>query len=143
MSVVTDEAVEAAIVAERAAWNASAHDHGDAPSTGSMRSALTAALPLLSQRAGVTVKPLEWSNRGDDWYAESQVGQYAVGLVHGSFVAMLRGIMSGNMDDLRIEAQPFDDADEAKAAAQADYERRVGSCLIWGSHDARSTAHSD
>jgi hypothetical protein len=78
----------------------------------------------------VAVKGLLWSKRGDDWYAETHVGQYAVGLVHGSFITMLRGIMDGHMHDLRLEQQPFHSAEEAKASAQADYEQRIRSALI-------------
>lgn len=90
--------------------------------------AFTHPSPSASE-AQVRVEALPWNRRGADWYAETEVGQYAVGIVGAVYVTMLRGITDGSMNDLRLEEQPFGSVEAAKAAAQADYERRVLSCL--------------
>lgn len=79
----------------------------------------------------VAVKPLEWkkkNSRREDWIADSAVGRYEAGLVHSSFVAMLR-IVTGNMpEDIKVGSGLGLEA--AKAAAQADYEARIRSALL-------------
>jgi hypothetical protein len=122
---VTEKMVKAALAAQ---LDVDGGDHHRI-SNFTMRKYLEAAFAARPAEP-VAVKGLLWSKRGDDWYAETHVGQYAVGLVHGSFITMLRGIMDGHMHDLRLEQQPFHSAEEAKASAQADYEQRIRSALI-------------
>lgn len=71
------------------------------------------------------VKALEWSVRAKngDTTAQSVVGEYSVGEVHGSHMAMLR---VGERDARIARVAGFE---QAKAAAQADYERRILSAI--------------
>ncbi|MCC2098658.1 MAG: Lar family restriction alleviation protein, partial [Hyphomicrobiales bacterium] len=77
----------------------------------------------------VKVKELSWEQRGKDWYADTPVGHYAVGTYRNHFIAMVRTVDSAHMEDIRLEEQPFDTVDAAKAASQADYETRILSAL--------------
>jgi len=75
--------------------------------------------------AAVSVKALKWGRRArnGDTYAESVVGQYGVGEVHARHVAILRTI---DGDKVIARVAGFE---QAKAAAQADYEARILSAL--------------
>lgn len=79
----------------------------------------------------VKVKPLEWRRHpfySDDWRADCVIGRYEAGLVHGKFVALLRHAVGdvGTRDE-RLTAGSG--VEQAKAAAQADYEQRILSAL--------------
>lgn len=83
------------------------------------------------------VKPLEWERRGksEDWFADAEVGRYEVGLVHHRYVMTLRRISDGQWEDTRFTCGSGVEA--AKAAAQADYERRILSALASSEAEAR------
>lgn len=77
------------------------------------------------------VKPLEWELLDTalaDCEAVTQVGVYNVGMVHGRAEAILRRVDS---TDGWIDVAIFsgDSIEAAKAAAQADYEKRIRSAL--------------
>lgn len=92
-----------------------------------MRAALEAAVADVPEAEAVRVKPLEWVEHGDQdfvWYrAMTTVGlRYNVeddGFSEKKFHLTVGQLVLGNFDVL----------DEAKAAAQADYERRILSAL--------------
>lgn len=89
------------------------------------------AQSLRSQPAGVRVKGLDWTRRQrrlDEWKAHTSVGMYEVGEVHGRWSAVLRYVDSDCQAEDVVVGR-FDSPDEAKAAAQADYERRILSAL--------------
>lgn len=94
------------------------------------RAALTAAARVRanSEGDGEVVKPLEWKQSANgDWHANTEVGEYAVGKVAGYVILFLRRITRGLPDD--VDLNGWDSADEAKAAAQADFEKRIRSAL--------------
>lgn len=76
------------------------------------------------------VRALEW-RRGSllaDWWAGSLVGRYEVGRISDDeCVAILRFMVDDEVQDIRVGSAPSNRA--AKAAAQADYERRILSAL--------------
>lgn len=81
------------------------------------------------------VKPLKWrpkrlsAREETDWYADSPVGQYAVGIVSGKPTAILRSLAGDDgVADKRLPGKPAT-IEAAKAAAQADYEARILSAL--------------
>jgi hypothetical protein len=81
------------------------------------------------------VKPLKWrpkrlsAREETDWYADSPVGQYAVGIVRGKPTAILRSLAGDDgVADKRLPGKPAT-IEDAKAAAQADYEARILSAL--------------
>lgn len=81
---------------------------------------------------GSGVKALMWvhDSNADDWSASTVVGLYAVGWVHRQFVCILRHVGTGDnggATDTRIASGSA--LEEAKVAAQADYERRIRSAL--------------
>lgn len=80
--------------------------------------------------AEAVVKPLEWEEQmfGSDWFANTVVGTYGVGVVHDAHIATLRFINDGQWDDV-VFARGLE-LEEAKAAAQADYEARIRSALV-------------
>lgn len=78
----------------------------------------------------VAVKALEWKSRGrknGDTYADSVVGQYSVGDIWGEIKSLLRTIVDGQDDDQVLGVHGS--FEEAKAAAQSDYEARIRSAL--------------
>lgn len=94
----------------------------------SMKKALTAVLPKLM----VKVKPLDWfssDDSGDWWGAETGTsegggGDYGICKEDGYYFTL--------NDEPMIKAkgdENWDTVDEAKAAAQADYEKRLLTCL--------------
>ncbi|TIN76719.1 hypothetical protein [Mesorhizobium sp.] len=78
----------------------------------------------------VAVKGLVWASRPNskDQFADTPCGRYAVGIVHGSYIATIRLIKDGQWDD-EVFARGLCTRKEAKAAAQADYEARISSAL--------------
>jgi hypothetical protein len=102
-----------------------------------LRSYRTAAHPLQSvvdRFAGVKVKPLVWSgpegDEGSDHIADTVAGRYLIcqSREHGGKFRLLLSYASGSN---LYQTQLLDGATlaEAKAAAQADYERRILSAL--------------
>lgn len=78
----------------------------------------------------IAIKPLEWKSRGrknGDTYANSVVGQYSVGDIWGEIKSLLRTIVDGQDADQVMGVHGS--FEEAKAAAQADYEARIRSAL--------------
>jgi len=74
------------------------------------------------------VRPLEWRTVGDNWQADTSIGWYVA----------RQGDEPDFAVDLFLSAHPmrsFATLDEAKAAAQADYERRIRSALLPSSPD--------
>lgn len=70
----------------------------------------------------VKVKPLEWRRRGDcTWIAVTPVGCYVYGVFRGQMAFATR-------NDRIIETD-YENTDKARQACDADYERRVMSCL--------------
>lgn len=109
---IKDEAVPQA--AKLAAVEAYTKVHGSCRPV-AMTAALTAALPHMG---GVSVKPLEWET---ETKADTLIGTYHILAGRARFAVMLDGVSVLN---------PFHDTlEEAKAAAQADYERRILSAL--------------
>lgn len=85
----------------------------------------------MSEHTKIRVKPLEWESRqagaNVDFTAESAVGLYEVGTVHTGHAAILRKIGDGDYEDIVLVRGVG--AEKAKAAAQADYERRIISAI--------------
>ncbi len=79
------------------------------------------------RQAKARVKALDWEQKRDDWFANSPAGQYGVGIIHTAYVATIRNINDGQWDD-EVIAHGLG-LEDAKAAAQADYERRILSAL--------------
>ena len=82
---------------------------------------------------GVAVKWLDWVNTGISWQANSPVGIYVVSL------ATNRVYLNGEM--VQREPWTYETPEQAKAAAQADYEQRIRSALV--STQAQATAIPD
>ncbi|MER8754138.1 hypothetical protein NKH69_00440 [Mesorhizobium sp. M0976] len=80
---------------------------------------------------GEMVKALEWKLRSsafsDEWKANTVVGRYDVGIVTHGFMAIRRSVEDGQDEDTILAENVAED--EAKAAAQADYEARIRSAL--------------
>ncbi|MER8540305.1 hypothetical protein NKH17_12700 [Mesorhizobium sp. M1334] len=80
---------------------------------------------------GKAVKALEWKLRSsafsDEWKANTVVGRYDVGIVTHGFMAIRRSVEDGQDEDTILAENVAED--EAKAAAQADYEVRIRSSL--------------
>jgi len=100
-------------------------------------------LRLHRERAGearpVAVKALEWIAEGDaSFAAKSLAGSYVIGKDEKGGKGWQWGFV-GDARDWTI-SEFFDTSDEAKAAAQADYERRILSCL---SHPAQGWREMD
>jgi len=100
-------------------------------------------LRLHRERAGeaklVAVKALEWIAEGDaSFAAKSLAGSYVIGKDEKGGKGWQWGFV-GDARDWAI-SEFFDTSDEAKAAAQADYERRILSCL---SHPAQGWREMD
>jgi hypothetical protein len=73
----------------------------------------------------VEVRELEWRNtRAQDWEANVEVGQYAFGPANNGWMAMLRRIGGGQMDDV-VFGYRFPTLEDAQAACQADFTRRT------------------
>lgn len=94
--------------------------------------AILAERARLSQAGagGVVVKPLRWRRRrrgSDDFYVETDVGEYCVGLVHSSYAAIRRSIRDAQLHDEVLHRGLG--LEEAKAICQADYEARIRSAL--------------
>ena len=78
------------------------------------------AAHLAAPASEVRVKPLEWRDTSyGDCFADSHVGRYQACAVHGGWLWYLSPNPKGALQS----------RDEAKAAAQADYEARILSCL--------------
>ncbi|WP_420961137.1 hypothetical protein [Brucella sp. IR073] len=73
----------------------------------------------------VQVEPLKWHRRKGrgEWYADTPVGRYEVGVIGAFWVATLRSIKDGQWEDDVVARKLSPMA--AKAAVQADYERRI------------------
>ena len=90
------------------------------------------ALPIPAAPArevSVRVKPLEWGGKSsslDVWIANSLVGQYHVSCFVPNDERPYRLTTPGM---IRQPAIPFPSLEDAKSAAQADYERRILSAL--------------
>lgn len=79
-------------------------------------------------KRGVQVKPLVWTPRGDgaQWYAKCPNGMF-----HYTALPQFREELDGQwMTYLDAIWRPYPTLEAAKAAAQADYEVRIQSCLI-------------
>jgi len=81
---------------------------------------------------GVKVKGLAWTERNPirkngDLKSDSIVGRYEIGLIGGRVMVFLRLVRKGDAEDIDIGS--FDTFEAAKAAAQADFERRILSSL--------------
>lgn len=102
-------------------------DHSDLiePWTGKMPAPSPAASP--ASPSGVRVKPLEWIGLSDSCIAHTPFGVYKVAQA-GETV---------NMFIARSELPKSFHAtlDEAKAAAQSDFETRIRSALVSGSRE--------
>src|SRR5690606_33094241 len=83
-----------------------------------MAKALTAAAPYMS---GVKVKPLEWREKDNDAYAHSDVGYYEINETRLGFCVYRNTFL--------VSKDMFETLEAAKAAGQADYEKRVLSAL--------------
>jgi hypothetical protein len=98
---------------------------------------------LASPRAveGVVVKALEWerTSNGRDWSAESVVGTYSVWCIGSRYIADIRQIKGDQWVDTIIAPNEVS-ASPAKAAAQADFEARILSCLSTPSPDEEEAA---
>lgn len=116
----TEKQIEAFYDAHDASLECQPREHHQAVLEG-----LTAALAVEAGAMGV--KPLEWREKGVDYFADTSVGQYCVGLVHTRFRAVLRAIVDGQWAD--IDVWSGGGVEAAKAAAQADYEARIRSAL--------------
>ncbi|MER8667687.1 hypothetical protein NKH45_10795 [Mesorhizobium sp. M1156] len=93
-----------------------------------IRAALTGTVEPVE---AVAVKALEWKLRSsafyDAWKANTVVGRYDVGIVTHGFMAIRRSVEDGQDEDTILAENVAED--EAKAAAQADYETRIRSAL--------------
>lgn len=87
-----------------------------------LRRNLRQAQPQVGE--GIRVMPLRWQRRGDDWFADSLVGRYEVGIVHSGYVATLRQAADEDAGQERIAASGSG-AEQVMAACQGDLERRV------------------
>lgn len=82
-----------------------------------MRAALTAAL---SDKQAVEVKALEWHGDGDCYaFAEVTHTSYSIAFEEGRYWA-----------NWNVALPPFDTLDDAKAAAQSDYDQRIRAALV-------------
>lgn len=87
--------------------------------------------PRREQVEAVAVKALRWKRRrrgSDDFYVETDVGEYCAGLVHSSYVAIRRSIRDAQLHD-EVLSRGLG-LEEAREAAQADYEARIRSALV-------------
>lgn len=95
-----------------------------------------AAERALAERAGgVKVKALEWDRRsvdGSNEYADSLLGEYQAWAIGGSGYFYRKAFATGQLAGDTIET--------AKAAAQADYERRILSTLEPAAPEGRQEA---
>lgn len=84
-----------------------------------------AALEALSLSQGVAVKPLEWEPRQPEgaFLAVTEIGRYFARPQFEMFVWFLESVTKDGHGYVAS-------IDEAKSAAQADYERRVLSALV-------------
>jgi hypothetical protein len=87
------------------------------------------AITAWNRRANESGRPLEWNvSRNGDWRADTPVGEYAAGIVHGDYVLMLRRIVAGQVSDEKIGGG-FREPAAAKAAAQAHHDALIRSAL--------------
>lgn len=85
-------------------------------------SSILTELQSLRAQGGVRVKPLEWDNNGvPHTKAVSAVGLYTINVTSGHRYQLNRNYTT--------PGSFFDTIEQAKAAAQADYERRILSTL--------------
>lgn len=93
---------------------------------GDLRALLAALTRPAGERPAVAVEKLEWGQhdpRRDVWFAETPFGDYFVG-------NEASGVFRWKFSPAWPWSEDFyATADAAKAAAQADYERRIGSAL--------------
>lgn len=115
-----EDIMKAAVVAYNNAADAP-HDDAGAPYQ------IIAAALLAERKAKVKVKPLEWAEHpippSGECLASSVVGLYCIPLGRRAFSLRFRD--TG-------EDGPYETIDDAKAAAQADYERRILSAIMGG-----------
>lgn len=85
----------------------------------------TAALAALDAETEVKIKPLEWTRNlhGITQWAETDFGPYVVDPTRAKPMRFMWGNPLGEWSTVDTEAT-------AKAAAQADYERRIRSALV-------------
>jgi hypothetical protein len=93
----------------------------------------TASLALQPQAREVGVKKLDWQDAKDRGYsqADCELGQYQVGWL-GEFECWQCSRPHRRGLDWKDNFSRHASKDEAKAAAQLDYERRIRSALIGG-----------
>jgi hypothetical protein len=102
--------------------------------------------------SGICVEPvgLEWENtRNQDWVSDTAFGQYSFGPSNDGWMAVLRRILEGQMDDL-VFGYHFPTLEAAQHACQADFASRISSCLktrtveeVEAAHLERMIAHFD
>lgn len=96
--------------------------------------------PPVPPGSGVRVKPLEWSDEGDDYglASDSLVGRYVIRrdrLASTSFELVLIEQVGEQLVQNTLREGMLS-VDTAQAAAQADYEQRIRAALLnGGSHD--------
>lgn len=73
------------------------------------------------------IKKLDWVKKGEDFYANTPVGQYGVGKIGPDYSAILRFIADDQDDDLVLVRNTTREL--AHSVCQADFEARVSSCL--------------
>lgn len=101
----------------------------------SLRNAIAAALTHLSAPYAVEVKTLEWGQHRDTWHCDK----------HHEYEITRRWlgedrVVLGHFEVEILGADQFGSLDEAKAAAQADFERRTLSCVVSKPVDAAAWA---
>jgi hypothetical protein len=90
----------------------------------------------------IKVKKLRWKRhhaRSGDWQALSCVGFYEIGWVHFAHATLLRTI-DKDAQTVDLVVARTGTAAEAKAAAQADYERRILAALDGATTEAARRA---
>lgn len=102
----------------------------------SLRNAIAAALTHLSAPYAVEVRKLEWGKyRNGDAEAITKTGEIYTAYLNGYWRLTYNG-KSGKF----IKSTYGDDVQSAKAAAQADFERRILSCVVSKPVDAAAWA---
>lgn len=118
---IPDEAVQAA----NTAYDEYLSTYANPQQAGLVDAMLSAALPHLSAPCAVEVKKLEWVEVSYGFIAHTPFGTYKLSLNWGDHCKTAMVIAGGELP------KSFHDApDEAKAAAQADFERRIFSNVV-------------
>lgn len=125
---IPDEAVQAASQAYCNHYDAY-DNHNDA-----VKEALTAALPHLSAPCAVEVKKLEWQEPTKEtngcWTAKSPIGTYSVVNENGWYAVLDEHAWGVDGFEWSSTDLSKDKRQTAFAAAQADFERRILSCVV-------------